>query len=122
MAKSDIPGVILTKVRLLEKNKDNEFVEKTLDIFRNKGAEIYQVELYATLDERKRRNKTVLRLQEKASKRDPVQSERNMLVYENLKINSHHKFGLIDPHYLKIDSTSKSVEETAQIIIKNLNL
>lgn len=122
LAKIDIPGVVLTKVRLLEKTNDNEFVEKTLDIFRNNGAEIFQVELYATLKERKRRNNTPLRLQEKASKRDLDQSEKNMLVYEDLKINSHHKPGLIDPHYLKIDSTHKSVEETAQIIIKNLNL
>ena len=93
-----------------------------MEIFRRNEAEIFQVELYATLEERKRRNKTPLRMQEKASKRDLVQSEKNMLVYEDLKINSHHESGLINPYYLKIDSTHKSVEETAQYIIKNLNL
>ena len=119
---SNPPGVVLTKVRMLDRKNDNEFVEQTLDIFRNHKVEIFHVELFATLDVRKERNITPLRLQEKASKRDLAQSEKNMLVYESYKVNSDHDPGLISPTYLKIDSTNKSVTETVKEIIAQLEL
>ncbi|UYP44777.1 hypothetical protein NEF87_001062 [Candidatus Lokiarchaeum ossiferum] len=106
----------------MDKENDNEFVEKTLDIFRKQGADIFQVEVYATLEVRKQRNKNPLRLQEKVSIRDVKQSEKHLHVYEKYQINSDHEPGLISPAYLKIDSTNKSVLETVDEIIIQLKL
>ena len=75
LEKSSIPGLILTKVRLLNRASDNRLVEKILDFFTTESHTVYEVELYAPLEERLRRNNTPLRLREKPSKQDIEFSE-----------------------------------------------
>lgn len=120
LAKSDVPGVILTKVRILNSEEDNYFVEQTFEIFRKHTIHIYQVELYADLEERLRRNNTPLRLEEKPSKRNLKRSTEFLHKWfeSDMEINSALPFGLKDEHYLKLDTTKLSLEESAKKIIE----
>ncbi len=120
LAQSDVPGVLLTKVRILNSDDDNKFVEETFDIFRHHNIPINQVELYADFEERLHRNNTPLRLKEKPSKRNLERSNEFLQKWykSDMKINSDLPFGLRDEHYLKLDTTTLSVEESAQKVIE----
>ena len=73
---------------------------------------------------RLRRNRTPLRLQEKASKRDLEASENRLRNGENSETikNSEYPFGLVKEGYLKLDNTNLSVEEYALKIIETFKL
>lgn len=116
VAASDLPGLIFTFVWAVEHESDREFVERSCDIFRDKGADVYFVELQADLDERLRRNETEFRLSHKASKRD-VESSRKRLMEddEKYKLNSDGD-SFIRDNYLKIDNTNISASKTARMI------
>jgi cytidylate kinase len=124
LAQSEFPGTILTKLRVLNSEKDNKFVEDTFNIFRKYDIPIYQCELFADFEERLRRNKTAHRLQEKPSKRDLERSEERLRRwYESeSQINSDFPFGLKDKYYLKLNTTKLSVEESADEIIQTFQL
>lgn len=116
VATSDLPGLIFTFVWAVEHEAEREYVERSCDIFRDKGAGVYFVELQADLEERLRRNETEFRLSHKASKRD-IESSRKRLLDddEKYKMNSDGD-SFIKDNYLKIDNTKLSAAETARII------
>ena len=124
LAKSDIPGLILTKVRLLNRESDNKLVEKILNFFITKNHPVYEVELFATLEERLRRNKTPLRLKEKVSKQDIAFSEDLINQWHNsdLETTSSEPFGRVRDNHLKIDTSNLTEIETAKKIIDAFNL
>ncbi|WP_247040214.1 AAA family ATPase [Arthrobacter rhizosphaerae] len=116
VAASDLPGLIFTFVWAVEHESDREFVERSCDIFRDKGAHVYFVELQADLEERLSRNETEFRLSHKASKRDIKSSRKRLLDYdEKYKLNSDGD-SFIKDNYLKIDNTNLSAVETAGMI------
>lgn len=104
LAQSDVPGVVLTKVRILNRDEDNQFVEDTFDIFRKQRIPIYQVELFAEFEERLQRNNTPLRLEEKPSKRNFRRSDEFLRKWyeSDVKINSDLPFGLKSSHLCRI--------------------
>lgn len=116
VATSDLPGLIFTFVWAVEHEAEREYVERSCDIFRDKGAGVYFVELQADLEKRLRRNETEFRLSQKASKRD-IESSRKRLLDddEKYKMNSDGD-SFIKDNYLKIDNTKLSAAETARII------
>ena len=116
VATSDLPGLIFTFVWAVEHESDREFVERSCDIFRDKGAAVYFVELQADLEERLSRNETEFRLSHKASKRD-IESSRKRLLDddEKYKLNSDGD-SFIKDSYLKIDNTNLSATKTARMI------
>jgi hypothetical protein len=124
LAQSDIPGVILTKMRIFNGEKDKKFVSDTFEIFQKRNIPIYEVELYAEFEERLHRNKTPLRLEEKPSKRSIQRSDKRLREWfeSNSQINSDLPFGLNNETYLKLDTTKLSVEESSDMIIKIFNL
>ncbi len=71
-AQSDLPGLIFTYVWALNLDGDRQFLQSIVDIFRQQGAEIYFVELQATLAERLARSRTGFRLSQKPSKQNVV--------------------------------------------------
>lgn len=116
VAASDLPGLIFTFVWAVEHESDREFVERSCDIFRDKGAHVYFVELQADLEERLSRNETEFRLSHKASKRDIKSSRKRLLDDdEKYKLNSDGD-SFIKDNYLKIDNTNLSAVETAGMI------
>lgn len=115
-SRSELYGIIFTVVWAFNEEKDWENIEKICDIFRSSGADIYFVELEASIEERLKRNKTPNRLEHKPTKRNIEESEHHLLsTMENLRLNS--KEGEItEANYLKVNNTTLSAEEVAQII------
>lgn len=50
VAASDLPGLIFTYVWALDDPQDKAFIDEICDIFRSKGARVYFVELFASLE------------------------------------------------------------------------
>ena len=122
VAASELPGLIFTYVWALNLESEREYIERCCDIFREKGAKIFFVELQSDISERLRRNETEFRLSQKASKRDVETSRQRLLEdSEKYKLNTDRDFFYKD-NYLKIDNTSLSATEAAQRIIEAFGL
>jgi hypothetical protein len=118
VAASDLTGLIFTFVWALELESERKYIERCCDIFREKGADVYFVELEAELPERLSRNVSEFRLLHKPSKKD-LESSRNHLLESNekYKLNSDDDFFYKD-NYLKVNNTNSSAYETARKIVK----
>jgi AAA domain len=122
VAASELPGLIFTFVWALNLESEREYIERTCDIFREKGAEIYFVELEAELSERLQRNESEFRLSQKPPKRDIAFSRQRLLEDDqNYKLNSNGDFFYKD-NYLKIENTNLSALEAAQRIVEAFSL
>jgi hypothetical protein len=116
VAASDLPGLIFTFVWALDLESEKSYIERSCDIFREKGADIYFVELEAELSERLRRNESEFRLSRKFSKRDVEKSKARLLEDDKkYKLNSNDDF--FYDNYLKINNTNLSAEEAARLIV-----
>lgn len=116
VVQSDLPGLIVTYMWCLGHDSDRETMEEIMSLFESHGFEIRFVELEAALEERLRRNRTELRLQEKASKRDVEASEERLLRNDSkFKLNTDGDFFFPDRH-LKLDNTERSAEVVAREI------
>lgn len=122
VAASELPGLIFTFVWALDLESDMKFIDSSCEIFREKGADVYFVELEAELCERLKRNEAPSRLSEKPSKRD-VKSSRELLLEhdEKYRFNSSGDFFYTN-NYLKINNTHLSAHETALRIVERFNL
>lgn len=115
-------GLIFTYVWAFNLQQDWDFVKQTCDIFESKGAEIYFVELEAEKDERLIRNTTPFRLEQKPTKRNVEQSERDLKdTLEKYRLNSNPG-ELVRENYLRINNTNLSAEEAAKQIKEKFNL
>ena len=124
VAESDLPGLIFTFVWALDDPRDRGFIDTVCEIFRAQGAEIYFVELRATLDERLRRNDTELRLAEKWPKRDLKRSRELLLdAVEKYQLNSAGDFFYRDDgRYVDVDNTDLAPGDVAQRIVDAFGL
>jgi len=122
VAKSDLPGMIMTLVIGFDMQSEHEYRESIVDLFRAQGAEIIFVELEAPLDVRLERNATENRLLHKPSKRNLEWSRDDVL-----KGDVEHRLNslpgeITEPNYIRIDNTYLSAEETAWMIKERFNL
>jgi len=116
VSKSDLYGLIFTYVWAFDQQEDWNFVNKVCGIFESRGAEIYFIELVASLEERLERNRSPHRLEQKPSKRNLEQSEHNLKIsMENYRLNSL-KGEITRDYYLKIDNTNLNPEQVAKLI------
>jgi hypothetical protein len=122
VAGSDLPGLIFTFVWALDAEADRAFMERSCDIFRARGAEVYFVELEAELSERLRRNESEFRLAQKPSKRDVEKSRRLLLADgERHRLNTDGDF-FYEENYLKIENTNLPPLEAARRIVEAFGL
>ena len=122
VAASELPGLIFTFVWALDLEADKDFVDRSSDIFRQKGGEVYFVELAAELPERLTRNESESRLSHKPSKRDVKTSKELLLEHdEKYRFNSNGDF-FYNENYLKIDNTHLPAHEAALKIVETFNL
>lgn len=122
VAASDLEGLIFTYLWYFDSKEDWDYLESLTNIFKDKGAEIYYVELEADFNERIKRNKTEHRLEHKPSKRDIEWSE-NEVKKSNLEHRSNSNEGEIqEKNYIKIDNTNLSPETVATKIKETFNL
>ncbi|MGI9106089.1 MAG: AAA family ATPase [Pyrinomonadaceae bacterium] len=116
-AASELPGLIFTFVWALDQDSDKTFIERSCDIFRERGAGIYFVELEAERAERLRRNESAFRLSQKPPKRDVEKSRERLLEDdEKYKLNSAGDF-FWKENYLKINNTDLAADEVARKIV-----
>jgi len=117
VAASDLQGLIFTYVWALNDSADKMCIDEYTAIFRDRGSDVYFVELEAEQTERLKRNNTEFRLAHKPSKRDIARSQHNLLdADKRYKLNSSNDF-FYQENYLKINNTSLSAAETARMIV-----
>jgi hypothetical protein len=122
VASSDLEGLIFTYVWYFDDKNDWDYIENLTKIFREKGAEIYYVELESDIEERIKRNKTEHRLHHKPSKRG-VSGSDEKLRESMLKHRPNSQEGEIkEKNYLRINNTDLSPNAVAQQIKEEFNL
>lgn len=118
VAASELPGLIFTYVWALDLESEKKYIDSVCEIFREKRADVYFVELKAELSERLKRNESDSRLTEKPSKRDVERSKELLLKdEEKYRFNSDGDFFYQD-NYLKINNTHLSPDEAALRIVE----
>jgi hypothetical protein len=122
VANSDLEGLIFTYNWFFDDPKDKIYLDNLTKVFKDKNADIYYVELEATLDVRLGRNKTEHRLKHKPSKNDIDNSEKYVL-----EIDTKHRMNSIpgeinEKNYLRINNTDIDPKNAALLIKKEFNL
>ena len=114
VAKSDLYGIIFTCAICYDLEEDWEYIEKIKEIF--KGADIYFVELEASLEERMKRNKTENRIANKTTKRDVNVSEARLLISHSNNRHNSYEGEVKEKNYLRINNESIPAKEVAMMI------
>ena len=118
VAKSDLEGLVFTFVWALDLPSEFEYMDRIVQIFEKENAEIFYVELEASLETRLVRNKHELRLAEKPSKRNLEVSE--SVLYHEEKYQLNTKDGEFDrPNHLKINNENLTPDQVAELIINH---
>lgn len=116
VAKSDLPGIIFTFVWAFDVEEDHKYIEKIVSIFKKESAEIFYVELEASLNKRLDRNKTPHRLKHKPGKKDIDSSEKRILAsVTNHRTNSRQN-EISFENYLRIDNSEMRPLDVARKI------
>ncbi|WP_164667330.1 AAA family ATPase [Virgibacillus doumboii] len=122
VANSELPGMIFTFVWAFNRKEDWEEVEKMCGIFSSQGGEVYLVELEADVEERLKRNKTPNRLENKPTKRNIEQSEKDLLGTLGTERLNSVEGEITQKNYLRINNTHLSAAETAKRIKRHFSL
>lgn len=111
------PGIVFTFVWDFSNEQDREYVDSIRELFNQSHQKMYFVELEADIEERLARNETEYRLCKKPSKRN-IEFSRQELLHsaENHRLNSNPG-EVVAEHYLKIDVTHLTADESAAEII-----
>jgi hypothetical protein len=121
VAGSDLSGLIFTWVWAFNEPSDRTFITELKDLFSTSGSRVVFVELWADLETRLARNRTDLRLREKASKRDLDASEARLLeAEERYRMNSDDDFPFEE--HVRIDNTQAEPAEVARRIVEHFSL
>ena len=115
-AKTNKPGFIFTYQMAFDERECWDYLEHIESVFA--GAEIYYVELVASLNKKLERNSTPNRLMHKPSKRDKEASQMRII-----NDGSKHRFESFKgefrkDNYIKIDTEHLTADETADKIIE----
>jgi len=122
VAASDLRGVIFTLVWALDRDEDRRFMDECCRIFGQAGGQTAFVELYASEEDRMRRDRTAFRLRMKPVKRDREDSTRNLLAMDRAhKLNSDGDFDY-SSEYMRIDNTAVGPAEAARMIVERFSL
>lgn len=115
-------GMIFTCMWALDKREDWDYIDKLEKMFKDKGAEVYYVELEADYNTRIKRNTTENRLLNKPSKRNIEKSE---MLFKN--IESRHRLNsysgeIQKENYMRINNTYIAPIEVAKEIKEKFKL
>lgn len=122
VAGSDQEGLIFTYLWYFDDPKDKEYLDSLVNIFKDKGSEIYYVELEANQDERIRRNKTEHRLNHKPTKRNIEWSESELIKSSKEHRANSNNGEITEENYIKINNTELEPSEVAILIKEKFNL
>jgi len=116
-AKSNLFGMIYTISQSLGKPSSWNHLEHIADIFKRNGAEIYFVELIATLEVRLIRTGTENRLRNKPTKRNNEAARARLIeLNEKARLVSYDGEVPFD-NYMRIDNTNLPPDLAAQMIV-----
>ncbi len=114
--------LIFTCVCAFDVPQEREAITELERLFVSGGGKFYFVELSADLETRLRRNRTPHRMEKKASKKDLVWSESNLLKdAEKYRLNSNPDEFWFENH-LKIDNSNLDPDTVADMVIRSLGL
>jgi len=122
VASSDLQGLIFTYQWDFDVQEDWDYIESLVKIFRDKGAEIYWVELEASTEERIKRNRTEHRLKHKPTKRDIEESEKSLKKNVKEHRQNSEEGEIKEKNYIKINNTNKTPETVARTIKESFSL
>ena len=121
-AKTDNYGLVFTFMWDFNEQEDWDIVKGITDIFEQQNADVYYVELDASLEVRLERNRTENRLKNKASKRNIELSEsRLMQEYQKHRCVSYEN-ELPFKNYIRIDNTNLDPDVVAKMIKEKFSL
>lgn len=116
LAAGETEGIVFTYVWAFDMKEDWDFVERICEIFESAGNEVYFVELEAEVETRLQRNKEASRLEEKPTKRNIAESERELLSSMEVHRLNSFKGEIERENYLRINNTDLEPEEAARRI------
>lgn len=116
--KSDNKGMIFTYMWAFDQKSDWDYIQGVAKMFEDTGGEVFWVELVASQEIRLQRNATENRLKHKASKRN-LEFSSGCIRREDSNYRLVSNEGEIPfEHYVKIDNSNLSPEQTADRIIE----
>jgi hypothetical protein len=120
--KSDLYGMIFTFMWALDVQRDWDYLDNLVDIFRRNNADIYYIELVAPQEIRLQRHVTENRLRNKASKRN-IEWSTSLLLNEDKNYRLVSNDGEIPfENYIKIDNSNLSPDVVANMIKDKFSL
>jgi len=122
VSKSDLEGIIFTYCWVFGEEKEEKYVQKIFNYFKENDGEIYIVELETDLETRLKRNRTENRIKNKPTKKDVAVSERRLLEHEGIRRFNSNPGEIKEKNYIRIDNTNISAEEVSKIIKEKFNL
>lgn len=114
-------GMIFTCMWALDKKNDWDYINGLEKLFKDKGAEVYYVELEADYNTRIKRNTTENRLLNKPSKRNIKKSEKLFKDIESRHRLNSYPGEIKKENYIKIDNTYIEPIEVAKTIKERFN-
>ena len=122
MANSSLEGVLFTFLCLFGVEGGGlEFIEETVELFEQAGADVYIVELDAPVATRLHRNTTENRLTHKVTKLDLAASEQDLRETADGYRTRSLPGELPDVNYLFLDTEQLSARESAEAICDHFN-
>ncbi|HKM03141.1 MAG TPA: AAA family ATPase [Lachnospiraceae bacterium] len=121
-SKSNNEGLIFTYMWAFDQQSDWDYVQHVTDIFEEQGADIYYVELVAPQEIRLQRNQTENRLKNKASKRNLIFSEQNLLDLDKKYRLESFSNEIPYNNYIKIHNYDLEPEIVAKMIQDRFSL
>lgn len=115
-------GMIFTYVWAFDLQGDWDYVKHVTELFQNKGADVYYVELVASQDVRLKRNKSENRLLHKPSKRDLAFAENDLLDADRKYRLESYDGEIPFKNYIKIDNTELSPDVVARMVKERFSL
>ena len=115
-------GMIFTCMWALDKKEDWDYIEKLEKMFKDKGAQVYYVELEADYNTRLKRNTTENRLLNKPSKRDIQKSEALFKSIESRHRLNSYPGEIKKENYMRINNTMLEPQNVAEAIKKRFKL
>lgn len=121
-SKTDNHGLIFTYMWAFDQQSNWDYIKHVTEIFENRGADIYYVELVSPQETRLLRNATENRLKNKFSKKDIFISNQR-LINDDKNYRCVSNEGEINfDHYMKIDNSTTSAKDVAEMIKVNFKL
>ncbi len=122
VAKSDLNGLIFTMAWAFSEQDDEDYVDEIISVFDERKATVHIIELDCEQEERLRRNKTENRLKHKPTKRNLEFSEKLLKKEDTLYRMNTLKGELPTKKIWKINNTSRSAKEVAEMIASKYDL